>query len=65
MAVISKILYIGCRDKGLHIFHRAFINSGHTDCTLNVYTGGRHEMLNETNHDQVINDLNAWLLQRW
>ena len=29
--------------------------------TLKVYPGGRHEMLNETNRDEVVADLKAWL----
>ncbi|HEY2707329.1 MAG TPA: alpha/beta fold hydrolase [Caulobacteraceae bacterium] len=29
--------------------------------TLKVYPGGRHEMLNETNRDEVVADLMAWL----
>jgi len=29
--------------------------------TLKVYPGGRHEMLNETNRDEVVADLRAWL----
>ena len=29
--------------------------------TLKVYPGGRHEMLNETNRDEVVGDLLAWL----
>jgi alpha-beta hydrolase superfamily lysophospholipase len=28
---------------------------------LKVYPGGRHEMLNETNRDEVVADLKAWL----
>lgn len=31
------------------------------DVTLKVYEGGRHEMLNETNRDEVVADLLAWL----
>ena len=31
------------------------------DVTLKVYRGGRHEMLNETNRDEVVTDLLAWL----
>ena len=31
------------------------------DVTLKVYPGGRHEMLNETNRDEVVGDLVAWL----
>lgn len=31
------------------------------DVTLKVYPGGRHEMLNETNRDEVVADLVGWL----
>ena len=31
------------------------------DVTLKVYPGGRHEMLNETNREEVVTDLLAWL----
>jgi len=31
------------------------------DVTVKVYPGGRHEMLNETNRDEVVADLVAWL----
>jgi alpha-beta hydrolase superfamily lysophospholipase len=34
---------------------------GLTDVTVTVYPGGRHEMLNETNHDEVRADIVAWL----
>ena len=35
--------------------------AGLTDVSLKVYPGGRHEMLNETNRDEVVTDLLAWL----
>ena len=38
-----------------------FRDQGFTDVTLRVYPGGRHEMLNETNRDEVVADLRAWL----
>ena len=31
------------------------------DVTLKIYPGGRHEMLNETNREEVVRDLLAWL----
>jgi alpha-beta hydrolase superfamily lysophospholipase len=31
------------------------------DVSLKVYPGGRHEMLNETNRDEVVGDLLRWL----
>lgn len=36
---------------------------GLTDVTLDVYEGARHEVYNETNRDEVIGDLVAWLEQ--
>lgn len=35
--------------------------AGLTDVSLKVYPGGRHEMLNETNRDEVVADLQSWL----
>ncbi len=35
--------------------------SGHTDVTLELYTDGRHEMLNEINRDEVTDDVLAWI----
>ncbi len=32
-----------------------------TDVTVHLYEGGRHEILNETNRDEVIDDLTAWV----
>jgi alpha-beta hydrolase superfamily lysophospholipase len=31
------------------------------DVTTPYYDGGRHEMFNETNRDEVLTDLLAWL----
>jgi alpha-beta hydrolase superfamily lysophospholipase len=38
---------------------------GLTDVTLTIYPGGRHEMLNETNHAEVQADVVAWLDARF
>ena len=35
--------------------------AGLVDVTVRVYPGARHEILNETNRDEVIAELNAWL----
>lgn len=39
----------------------AYRRQGLTDVTVTVYEGGRHEMFNETNRDEVLADLVAWL----
>lgn len=37
---------------------------GLTDVTLKVYPGGRHEILNETNRDEVRRDLIGWITEK-
>lgn len=39
----------------------AYLNRGVHDVTLKLYPGGRHEMLNETNRDEVFADVIAWI----
>lgn len=38
-----------------------FKAAGLTNVTLKVYPGGRHEMLNEINSDEVVADLKVWM----
>ncbi len=40
-----------------------FRQAGAEDVTVHLYPGGRHEMLNEINREQVLADLLAWLEQ--
>ena len=35
--------------------------AGVKDVTLKIYPGARHEVFNETNRDEVVADLLAWL----
>jgi alpha-beta hydrolase superfamily lysophospholipase len=49
----------GC--KGLHFLIDSFRRAGMTDIRYKFYTNGRHEMLNETNRDEVVGDLLLWL----
>jgi alpha-beta hydrolase superfamily lysophospholipase len=39
----------------------AYVKAGLTDVTLMVYDDARHEVYNETNKDQVFDDLLQWL----
>ena len=39
----------------------AYRNAGLTRVDMRVYTGARHETLNETNRDEVTADLVAWI----
>jgi alpha-beta hydrolase superfamily lysophospholipase len=39
-------------------------SSGNPDVTVKIYPGGRHEMFNETNKDEVIADMWEWMKAR-
>jgi len=45
---------------GLGKLSKAYQATGHTAVTLRIYADGRHEMLNETNRDDVTDDLIDW-----
>ncbi len=46
--------------RGLNALSRAYQRAGHSEVTLSVYADGRHEMLNETNRDDVTADILDW-----
>jgi alpha-beta hydrolase superfamily lysophospholipase len=48
-------------QKGLTRLADAYRQTGHNDLTLTIYPQGRHEMLNETNRDEVTNDIINWV----
>ena len=48
-------------DKGLGKLVTHYAQTGHQRLKIKIYKGGRHEMLNETNRDEVMDDIAAWL----
>lgn len=52
---------VGGMGKGVRKVHRMYEKAGVRDLTLKLYPGGRHEMLNELNRDEVYRDTLAWL----
>ncbi len=48
-------------EKGLTRLADAYRRTGHDELTLRIYEGGRHEMLNETNRDEVTGDIIGWI----
>ena len=52
---------VGDFGKGVTEVHRLYEKAGITDLQLKLYSGARHETLNETNRDEVVNDLRVWL----
>ncbi|GGJ05550.1 hypothetical protein GCM10010885_13350 [Alicyclobacillus cellulosilyticus] len=65
---LPMYLFSGARDpvggrglRGLRRLIAALRRHGVRDLTVRIYPGGRHEMLQETNRDEVLRDLVAWL----
>lgn len=52
---------VGNMGKGVEKVAGMFRKAGCTDVTLKLYPGGRHEMVNEINKQEVLEDLLAWL----
>ena len=52
---------VGAMGKGVSKVAEMFRKAGCRDVTVKLYPGGRHEMFNEINKDEVLADLLAWL----
>jgi alpha-beta hydrolase superfamily lysophospholipase len=52
---------VGRAGKGPEALARAYAQAGLERVTWKLYPGGRHEMLNEINRDEVTSDLIRWL----
>jgi alpha-beta hydrolase superfamily lysophospholipase len=52
---------VGNRTRGVESLARRYRRHGLTDVTVRFYRGGRHEMLNEINCEEVYADLVAWI----
>jgi len=55
---------VGEMGKGVKKIYKKYKKQGIEDITLNLYEGGRHEMLKETNSEQVENDILRWIESR-
>lgn len=52
---------VGYFGKGILNLYRVYKGLGVKNVTYNLYNDGRHELLNEINKDEVINDIIKWL----
>jgi len=55
---------VGNMGKGVINVKSALTKAGLKDVTLRLYPEGRHEMLNELNKAEVMNDLLAWVEEK-
>ncbi len=66
---LPLLILIGEEDplggpRSVQLLARSYRRHGITDVEVKIYEGGRHEMFNEINRDEVIADLVAWLESR-
>ena len=52
---------VGNFGKGVREVYEKYRAAGIQDVSLRLYTGDRHEILNETDREQVYQDLLEWL----
>ena len=52
---------VGDYGEGVKRAYQAFLRAGLHDVTMRLYPGGRHEMLNEINKEDVYQDILRWL----
>ncbi|MBQ3372212.1 MAG: lysophospholipase [Oscillospiraceae bacterium] len=52
---------VGDYGEGVERAYKAFCNAGCMDVKMKLYPGGRHEMLNEINKDEVYRDILEWI----
>ena len=55
---------VGDYGEGVKRAYQAFLHAGLHDVSMRLYPGGRHEMLNETNKDDVYRDILKWLNEK-
>lgn len=55
---------VGDYGVGVEKAYKAFCDAGLLDVKMRLYPGGRHEMLNETNHAEVYKDILDWINEK-
>jgi alpha-beta hydrolase superfamily lysophospholipase len=55
---------VGDMSKGPTALVNAYRNLGINDCEFVLYPGARHETLNETNREEVMDNLLSWINKR-
>jgi alpha-beta hydrolase superfamily lysophospholipase len=52
---------VGDNGKGVRGVYKLYTKAGIKDVSMKLYENGRHEMLNETNREEVYKDVIGWL----
>ena len=51
---------VGAFGRSVRKVYKKYKSAGMEKVAVKLYSGGRHEILNETNREQVYEDLHAW-----
>lgn len=51
---------VGAFGRGVRKVYQKYKSAGRAKAAIKLYAGGRHEILNETNREQVYKDLYVW-----
>ena len=54
---------VGDDGKGVRTVYQRYSDAGVVDLTLGLYEGARHEILHETNREEVFGDIHEWIKQ--
>lgn len=55
---------VGAFGEGVKTVYHQYKDAGFVDLQMKLYEGARHELFNETNRNEVMDDLAAWLDKR-
>ncbi|MBS6516663.1 MAG: alpha/beta hydrolase [Clostridium sp.] len=55
---------VGERGRGVRRVYKAFKQTGLSDVSLKLYPEARHELLHETNREEVFRDIEEWIRKR-
>lgn len=55
---------VGEHGVGVKRAYQAFKDAGVQDVSIKLYPGARHEILLETNHEEIFNDVLAWINEK-
>lgn len=55
---------VGNYGAGVRKAYEDFLKAGMEHISIKLYAGGRHELLNETNRQQVYEDIYPWIMER-
>ncbi len=55
---------VGENGRGVRRVYRGFTQAGLSDVSFKLYPGARHELLHETNREEVFEDIKVWIQER-